>query len=116
MLCAAVTRLQSWLHCTLLFVASRALSRCKHDIGTLPWLNAETLKEVPTPLFGRLVMLSAHGCSFMRLWYLIFSVPFVLGESVNAQVLVIMEEEECKELGLSFGGVKILTKLLEELK
>ena len=39
----------------LLFVqifASRALSHCKHDMGALSWLNAETLERVPTMLSG----------------------------------------------------------------
>ena len=30
--------------------ASRALSRCKHDVGTLSRLNVEILEIVPTPL------------------------------------------------------------------
>ena len=37
----------------LLFVqvfASKALSHCEHDIGTLSWLNAKTLERVPTSL------------------------------------------------------------------
>ena len=38
-------------------------------MGDLLWLNAETLKRAPTPLFGRLVRCSAHGCSFARLQY-----------------------------------------------
>ena len=38
-------------------------------MGTLLWLNAVTLKRAPTPLFGRLVRCSAHGRSFVRLWY-----------------------------------------------
>ena len=41
--------------------ASRASSRCKHDMGTLSWLNAETLKRALSPLFGRLVRCSAVG-------------------------------------------------------
>ena len=60
--------------CTLLFVqlfASITLSRCKCDMGTLSWLNAETLERAPTPLLGRLVRCSAHGQSFARLHYLI---------------------------------------------
>ena len=51
--------------CTLLFVqlfASSASSHCKHDMGALLWLNAETLERAPTSLFGRLVRCSAHGC------------------------------------------------------
>ena len=36
------------LFCVQLF-ALRASSRCKHDVGTLSWLNAETVKRVPTP-------------------------------------------------------------------
>ena len=59
--------------CMLLFVqlfASRALSRCKHDMGTLSWLNAEPLERAPTPLFDRLVRCSAHGLSFVRLRYM----------------------------------------------
>ena len=50
--------------------ASRASSRCKHDVGTLSWLNAETVKRAPTPLFGRLVRCSTHGPFFARLWYM----------------------------------------------
>ena len=63
-----------WLRCTLLlFVqlfASRASSRCKHDMGTLSWLNVKTLKRVPIPLFDRLFRCSTHGRSFVRLWYM----------------------------------------------
>ena len=46
-----------------------ALSRSKHDMGALLWLNVETLERVPAFLFGRLVMCSTHGHSFTRLWY-----------------------------------------------
>ena len=49
--------------------ASRASNHWKHDMGALSWLNAETHKRVPTPLFGRLVRCSAHGHSFVTLWY-----------------------------------------------
>ena len=41
---------------------------------------------------------------------------FVIGESVNAKVFVMLGEEELKELGVSFGGRMILRKLIEELK
>ena len=41
--------------------ALRALSHCKHDMGTLPRLNAETLEMAPTPLFGRFVR-----CTLLR--------------------------------------------------
>ena len=48
-LCAIRTWLQSrwWFRCTFLLIqlfASRAMSRCKHDMGTLLWLNAEALE------------------------------------------------------------------------
>ena len=46
--------------------ALRASSYRKHDMGGLSWLNAETFERAPTPLFGRLVKCSAHGCSFTR--------------------------------------------------
>ena len=36
------------LFCVQLF-ASRALSHCKHDVGALSWLNAETIERAPTP-------------------------------------------------------------------
>ena len=73
-LCAIRTRLRShwWFHCTLFCVqlfASRASSRCKHDMGALSWLNVETVERTPTPLFGRLVRYSAHGPLFERLLY-----------------------------------------------
>ena len=60
--------------CAFLFIqlfASRASNCCKHDMGTLLWLKAETLKRVPTPLFSRLVRCSPNGCSFTRLWYML---------------------------------------------
>ena len=41
---------------------------------------------------------------------------FVAEESINAKAFVTLEEEELKELGVSFGGRKILRKLMEELK
>lgn len=37
-------------------------------------------------------------------------------ESINAQAFVMVMEEELKELGLSFGGRKILKKLMEEIR
>ena len=42
---------------------------CKHDMDALSWLDAETLKRAPTPLFDGLERCSAHGHSFARLWY-----------------------------------------------
>ena len=86
-LCAVRTRLWSqwWFYCTLLFVlliaqlfALRASNHWKHgyckkwmvgrpDMGAFLFLNAETLKRVPTPLFGRLVRCSANWPSFARL-------------------------------------------------
>ena len=42
-------------------------SRCIHDMGTLSWLNAETLKRVPTPLVGRLVRCSAYGRDYSKI-------------------------------------------------
>ena len=41
------------LFCVQLFF-SRALSHCKHDMGALSWLNAETVERVPTPLLADL--------------------------------------------------------------
>ena len=58
--------------CTLFCVqvfASRVSGRCKRDVGALSWLNAETVKRAPTPLFGRLVRCFAHGPFYVRLWY-----------------------------------------------
>ena len=52
----------------LLFVqvfALRALSRCKHDMGTLSWINAE---RVSTPSLT-IVRCTAHGRSFVSLRY-----------------------------------------------
>ena len=68
-----------WLCCTLLFTkifALMALSHCKHDMGTLSSLNAETLERVLTPLFGRFLTCSAHGCSFMRLRYTKYTIQW----------------------------------------
>ena len=45
-------------------------SCCKHDVGALSWLNAETVERAPTPHFGRLVKCSTHGPFFTRLWYM----------------------------------------------
>ena len=39
-------------------------------MGTLLWLNLETFKRVPTPLFGRLVRCSSYEHSFKRLQYI----------------------------------------------
>ena len=41
--------------------ALRASNHWKHDMGALSWLNAEALKRVPTPLFGRLVRCCTHA-------------------------------------------------------
>ena len=74
-LCAVRTRLWTlwWFRCTLFCVqlfASRALSRCKHDVGALSQLNAEIVERVPTPHFGRLKRCSAYGLFFGRLQYM----------------------------------------------
>ena len=58
----------SAVFCIQLF-ASRGSSHCKHDVGALSWLNAETVERAITHLFGKLVRCSAHGRSFKRLWY-----------------------------------------------
>ena len=61
-------KVHSWSfykHCFIF--ASRASSHCKHEIGTLLWLKAETFERVPNPLFSRIVRCSARGCSFTRL-------------------------------------------------
>ena len=49
--------------------ASRASSRCKHDVGALSWLCGNSRKSAHPPLFGRLVRCSAHGPFFARLRY-----------------------------------------------
>ena len=49
---------------------SRASSRCKHDVGTLLWLNVKQSERAPTPFFGRLVRCSVHGPFFGRLRYI----------------------------------------------
>ena len=61
----------------VILFASRALSSCKHDVGTLSWLNAETVERAPTPLFGRLVRCSAHGPFFGRLRYIPTFCPLI---------------------------------------
>ena len=73
-LCGVRTWLQHcwWFRCTLVFVQLFALGHwvtVKCDVDVLSWLNVETLKRAPTPLFGRLVMYFAHGRSFARLQY-----------------------------------------------
>ena len=51
--------------------ASRASSHCKYDMGSLSWLNAETVERAPISLLiGRLVTYSTHGPFFGRLWYI----------------------------------------------
>ena len=62
----------------LLFVqlfALRSLNYCKHDMD-------ETSKVHP-PLFGRHVRCSAHGYSFMRLWYILDSAYLFHCATVN---------------------------------
>ena len=41
---------------------------------------------------------------------------FAAGESIDAKLFVMLEDEDLKELGVSFRGRKILRKLIEELK
>ena len=41
------TSKQLVIRCTLLLFASRASSRCKHDMGALSWLNVETVESAP---------------------------------------------------------------------
>ena len=53
--------------CNYLF---RGLQFAEYDVGALSWLNAETVKRAPTPLFGRLVRCSTHGPFFVRLRYM----------------------------------------------
>ena len=61
-------KVHSWSFYKHSFIfASRASSHCKHEIGTLLWLKAETFERVPNPLFSRIVRCSARGCSFTRL-------------------------------------------------
>ena len=36
-------------------------------------------------------------------------------ESINAQVFVMLEKEDLKKLGISFGGRKVLEKLMEDM-
>ena len=62
-----------WFRCTLFCVqlfALRVSSHCKHDMGAVSWLNAETVEKAPTPLFGRLVRCPTHGPFFRRLRYI----------------------------------------------
>ena len=54
--------------CPVQLFASRASSRCKHDVVLFRGY-AETVERAPTPLFGRLVRCSAHGPFFARLRY-----------------------------------------------
>ena len=58
-------------------IASKVLSCHQHDIGTLSWISA--LERAPTPLFGRLVRCSTHGCSFVRLRYVCVCVCMPVG-------------------------------------
>ena len=37
-------------------------------------------------------------------------------ESINVHVFVMLKKEELKELGMSFGGRKVLEKLMEEIR
>ena len=60
----------------------RASSCCKHDVGTLSWLNAETVERAPTPLFGRLLRCSAHGPFFGRLRYM-HKYTFIAGKNTT---------------------------------
>ena len=41
-----------------------------YEIGALLWLNVETFKIVPTPLFDRRLRCSTHRRSLVTLWYL----------------------------------------------
>ena len=65
---------------TLLFVqlfSSRTLSRCKHDMGALSWLNAATLERAPTPFFDGL-----DGLMSMQWMTLHLGVPFFQGNVI----------------------------------
>ena len=54
-------------------------------------------------------------CRLGQMFYSFF-VVVVAGEGINAKAFCMLDEEELKELGVSFGGRKILRKLMEELK
>ena len=97
------------LHVNTMYVvklfASRASSCYKHDIGTLSWLNLETLKRALTPLFTRTVRCSTHGHSFVRLLHLYMHIlarqkpnPSVSHEKLLSQLLIrslSTVQEEC---------------------
>ena len=51
----------------IFFFASRHV-----NMSALLWLNVETLKRAPTSFFGRRVRCSTHGCSFVRLHYILY--------------------------------------------
>ena len=71
-LCAIRTQLRScwWFRCTLFF-ASRASSHYEHDMGSLSWLNAETLKRAPTPPLWQI-------CKVLHPWTLICKTTVML--------------------------------------
>ena len=48
-------------YCLSNYLLQRHWVTAKHDMDALSWLNAETLKRAPTPLFGRRVKCSALG-------------------------------------------------------
>ena len=54
-------------------------------------------------------------CRLGQMFYSFF-VVVVAGEGINAKAFCMLDEEELKELGVSFGGRKILRKLMKELK
>ena len=54
----------------------------------------------------------------MRLntWFMSECCFFDAEESINVHVFVMLKKEELKELGMSFGGRKVLEKLMEEIR
>ena len=61
--------------------ALRASNHWKHDMGVLLWfINAKTLKRVPTPLFGRLVR-------WLRPWALFHETMICMCSVLDVQII-----------------------------
>ena len=62
------------------------------------------------------VYIPPHVSYRLNTWLMSECCFFDAEESINAQVFVMLKKEELKELGMSFGGRKVLEKLMEEIR
>ena len=85
-------------------------------------LTSKCHKNIATSNYNELASKCAcvfsppHEGYMLNTWFMSECCFFDAEESINAQVFVMVKKEELKELGISFGGRKVLEKLMEEIR